>query len=146
MSTLARLTPRVALTAVGIGLVLVGAGVIYNQSAASDVPQSRDLTIAASPIFDFGMGKSGDIIRHRFTLKNPFDDPLRIASVASSCGCTVLPDERPREIAPGSVCELPVMVKLPHQRGEFQSTVVILFERHLSVRLRVRGLVVLPGT
>lgn len=57
--------------------------------------------------FDFGTIKQGTMVEHVFHFTNTGSEPLVIADVKSSCGCTV--PERPKEpIMPGEAGEIVV--------------------------------------
>jgi len=43
----------------------------------------------AAATWDFGRAKEGEVLKHKFTLKNQSANVLNIKSVQTSCGCTV---------------------------------------------------------
>ena len=55
--------------------------------------------------FDFGRIKEGDKVRHTYMVKNAGDNPLLIANVQVSCGCTA-PFYSKDPIAPGQTGEI----------------------------------------
>ena len=52
-------------------------------------PASTIPLVAVEPTFDLGTLVKGDTVVHSFVLKNTGTEPLTIALVAPSCGCTV---------------------------------------------------------
>jgi Protein of unknown function (DUF1573). len=48
----------------------------------------KTLIAVSEPVFDFGKITDGDIVRHVWEVKNVGHNPLLIASVQTSCGCT----------------------------------------------------------
>jgi hypothetical protein len=82
----------------------------------------------ADQVYDFGQERAGQIILHSFVLRNPYDRPLRIDRVVSSCGCTVL--LRPlASLASRGQLDVPIRVTLPRgAEDRFESRVVIYFE------------------
>jgi major membrane immunogen (membrane-anchored lipoprotein) len=51
-------------------------------------------------VWDFGTITDGEVVEHSFKFKNAGNEPLVIASVKASCGCTV-PDYSKEPVKPG---------------------------------------------
>jgi hypothetical protein len=75
-----------------------------------------------TPIHDFNEVKSGDLIRHDFTLKNTGTAPLEILEVRPSCGCTTAGDW-PKLLKPGESGIIPIQLKTDNFRGQITKTV-----------------------
>ena len=65
---------------------------------------------------DFGEAPSGESVQATFTLRNGGDEPLHIAYVRSSCGCTTAALEK-RELAPGEETPLTATLSLKYRTG-----------------------------
>ena len=78
----------------------------------------------SNPTFAFGSVISGQDVRHVFTLVNERDEPLKIAKVRATCGCT-LADDWEREVPAGGTWTLPVTLKTERLRGDVRKTVVV---------------------
>ncbi len=62
--------------------------------------------------FDFGTAKGKDTIVHQFKFKNTGDQPLHIANVSASCGCTI-PNKPDGPIAPGETSVITARIVAP---------------------------------
>lgn len=51
-------------------------------------------------VFDFGMIKEGDVVRHEYEFTNNGKNPLIISNAKGSCGCTV-PEYPTQPVPPG---------------------------------------------
>ena len=66
--------------------------------------------------FDFGEVPSGESVQATFTLRNGGDEPLHIAYVRTSCGCTTTALEK-RDLAPGEETPLIATLSLKNRSG-----------------------------
>lgn len=67
--------------------ILLGVSLVY-----ADTVKSRDASSSRKDdpyFFDFGKVKEGDILKHRFYLKNDTKQPIEIKQVNTSCSCTI---------------------------------------------------------
>ncbi|MCS7014502.1 MAG: DUF1573 domain-containing protein [Gemmatales bacterium] len=117
------------------------AGVIILTCSA----RSEDLTkfgtsnsaksVASSTHKDFGSVPRGIVCLHQFTLHNPFDRPIRIASVRTSCACATAQVDR-QEIAPGATATLSVSVDTGKYLGQRVFTIFVLLEQPVVQELQ----------
>lgn len=61
---------------------------------------AKPIAVVPEPIKSFEVVPKGDVVRHRFEIKNDGDQPLQITEVRPACGCTVANFDK--VIAPGS--------------------------------------------
>lgn len=91
---------------------------------------------------DFGRVIQGEVITYAFRLENTGRKPLVIASVSSSCGCTVA-DYPAGALEPGSEGFIKVTFDSNNRRGFQSKTVTVLANTQPnSVTLRVKAQVV----
>ncbi len=91
---------------------------------------------------DFGRVIQGEVITYAFRLENTGRKPLVIASVSSSCGCTVA-DYPTGALEPGSEGYIKVTFDSNNRRGFQSKTVTVLANTQPnSVTLRVKAQVV----
>lgn len=101
---------------------------------------------------DFRTVPRGAEARHVFTITNPYDQPVHIAQIKKSCGCTsALVDKA--TLAGGEQARLDVQLDTHRFTGRKDSAVTVVFDRpnYGQVRLRftsyIRGdVVVEPGS
>lgn len=71
-------------------------------SAPTSTPLSKAVIDFTSEVYDFGDITQGEVIKHNFVFRNSGTDPLIIAKVLTTCGCTIT--KFPKEpILPGTV-------------------------------------------
>ena len=92
--------------------------------------------------YDFGSLARGAKSEHRFTIKNNFKEDIRIASVQSSCGCTI-PQVAKEVLSSGEETELVTEFDTVKFKGPHSATITVTFAPPFSaeVRLQVRGYV-----
>ena len=73
---------------------------------------------------DFGEASSGESVQAPFTLRNGGDEPLHIAYVRTSCGCTTTALDK-RELAPGEETSLVATLSLKGRSGPQSKTLTI---------------------
>ena len=92
--------------------------------------------------YDFGSLARGAKSEHRFTIKNNFKEDIHIASVQSSCGCTI-PQVTKEVLASGEEAELITDFDTVKFKGSHSATITVTFAAPFSaeVRLQIRGYV-----
>ncbi len=79
----------------------------------------------ADSVFNFGEIKEGDNVRHTYIVQNVGDQPLFIANVATSCGCTA--PEFPKEpILPGQSGEVTLEFNSQGKAGHQKKNALII--------------------
>lgn len=111
-------------------LVVAGYGYLQATPPATE-NQDRLPKVDITPQnFDFGEIKYGDIVSHKFTIKNLGNEILKIKRIATSCSCTSA-EASSLDINPNETAELLVtydtglMVKGPHGIGKQQRVIYI---------------------
>ncbi len=84
----------------------------------------RSVTLAKKPdkisddfYWDFGNVKEGDVLRHRFIVKNDIDVPIKIGRINTSCACTTSKVERDT-VSPGEETSLDVQFDTKRYPGK----------------------------
>lgn len=83
--------PNASLLAVGLmGVLLVACSEVEGTSASPGFVQVQDSPLAAEggPIVDLGDREYGSQVEGRIRVRNVCDEPVRIDSVVTTCGCT----------------------------------------------------------
>lgn len=105
------------------------------------LPASSIQSRGGSQTYDFGEGRSGEVVTHVFQFRNPTSVELRVSNVHTSCGCTVLRTDL-RAIGPKETVQIPVEVKLGNPSPEFSSDVTVFFHDRGSIQFRMQGRVI----
>ncbi|MGB6043709.1 MAG: DUF1573 domain-containing protein [Pirellulales bacterium] len=92
--------------------------------------------------FDFASLARGSKAEHRFKIKNIYQEPIEIASVRSSCGCTD-PRVEKNVLQSGDETELVVAFNTVSFEGSHKATITVTFADPFDaeVRLQVMGFV-----
>lgn len=134
-----------------IVVALFIASIAYGQEVVSEDSGavSEDFSTAKELVFDslvhdFGRIKEVDgPVRHTFVFTNPFDHPIAIERVYTSCGCTHTDYSR-KAIKPGEQGTFTVEFDPEGREGKFDKKVTIVYNNgsgrtHLRVKGRVEG-------
>lgn len=92
--------------------------------------------------YDFGSLARGAKAEYRFKIKNRFKEDIRIASVKSSCGCTI-PQLTKEVLSSGEEAELITEFDTVKFKGKHTATITVEFASPYTaeVRLQVHGFV-----
>ncbi len=100
-------------------MVGIGAAANAQTPANPPVPASNTATNAgltnaigpkirfATPIYDFGRAKSGEVIKYTYVFTNIGDQGLEISNVHPQCGCTTA-GEYSKSVCPGGTGSIPI--------------------------------------
>lgn len=77
-----------------------------------------------SDAYDFGTAKEGDVIEHSFKFTNEGTEPVILAQVSASCGCTT-PEYTSEPVLPGKTGKVNVSFNTAGQVGVQQKIVTI---------------------
>lgn len=77
-----------------------------------------------SDVFDFGTIKEGEVVEHTFKFKNEGKEPVILAQVTASCGCTT-PSYTVDPILPGKEGDIKVSFNSAGQPGVQQKIVTV---------------------
>lgn len=99
----------------------------------------------ATPIYDFGRLKSGEVVKHDFVFTNIGTAPLEIRNVHVSCGCTTA-GEWARLIQPGQTGSIPIQFHSANLAGPVAKSVTVLCNdtNQQMVYLQIKGTVWKP--
>lgn len=91
-------------------------------------------------IHDFGVVReSEEFIEHTFVYTNSGNQPLKVSSVTSSCGCTV-PFWTKEEILPGDTGRITARYKTVNRPGPFSKTLQVSSNaENASISLTIKG-------
>ncbi len=127
MTRKSKFFPVFVIAAVILGIAAFG----YFQSVPNSKEENNSPKIEIQPkVFDFGQAKYGDVLRHKFKIKNSGNRVLEIKRVATSCGCTSAKVSK-EKINPGETAELLVtydtgaMGSGPHGKGKQERIIYI---------------------
>ena len=89
---------------------------------------------------DFGTVARAAKTEHRFTIKNPFDQEMRLAGIRASCGCTT-PIIETKVIPPGETGTILARFNTGTFTGQKQATLTVTLDRprYTELQLVVRG-------
>ncbi len=131
----------------GLGFVLgataqLAAGLPTNTAPAAVVPPQVAAPVAnaspgpapantngarikfATPVYDFGRAKAGDLVKYTYYFTNTGTDTLELKSVAPSCGCTAA-GEFSRQVPPGETGAVPIQFNGAHFNGPVFKTITV---------------------
>ena len=92
--------------------------------------------------FDFGELKEGETATHEFLFTNNGKEPLLIANVQPSCGCTI-PEWSKEPVAPGAAGKIKAMYNTKGRVGFFNKSITVTTNGDpASVTLFIKGSVV----
>lgn len=91
--------------------------------------------------WDFGTITDGEVVEHSFKFKNAGNEPLVIASVKASCGCTV-PDYSKEPVKPGKTGEIRVSFDSKGKENAVSKDVTIIANTvPVTSKLEIRAFV-----
>lgn len=76
-------------------------------------------------VFNFGTAKEGEIVEFSYRFKNTGSNPLVVANVSASCGCTVA-DKPEAPVRPGDIGYIKVKFNSDKRPGEAHKTISVL--------------------
>lgn len=92
-------------------------------------------------VWDFGTITDGEVVEHSFKFKNAGNEPLVIASVKASCGCTV-PDYSKEPVKPGKTGEIRVSFDSKGKENAVSKDVTIIANTvPVTSKLEIRAFV-----
>ncbi len=118
--------------------IFAAAVIVASASIAQAVSPSAALFKTTS--HDFGTVARAAKTEYRFELTNPFDQPIHIAGVRASCGCTT-PIVETQTIAPGQTGSILARFNTGSFTGARSATLTVTFDRpsYSEVQLHVKG-------
>jgi len=122
------------------------AAVVLVQAIAGEEPEINDWTRHVIPAqersFDFKTVAKGAVPEHQFVLKNPFQEPLVVRSVTSSCTCTSAHFDEAKSTLP-TYGELVIAVRFHGDlfEGHKNATLTVAIDKPnpAEIQLNIRG-------
>lgn len=131
-----------------IGFSSLSMGVFAQQNATSPLATSDKSTETQKPadnallvkeeVFDFGKIPQGKPVHHIFTVTNTSQQPLKIANVQASCGCTTPEWDKENSIAPGQEGKITVGYNAAAE-GAFTKFITITYNETGSKQINIKG-------
>jgi hypothetical protein len=127
-----------------MALLLVGSITVALCSMGQE-PAARLSLSCDQPVFDFGEKTPDQVVSHTFVLQNGGTQPVHIANVRTSCGCTTAA-LKTNTIDPGQSADLAVILTLQGRKGPQRKTIYVESSDPTvgNLRLEVAGQVTTP--
>jgi uncharacterized protein DUF1573 len=94
-------------------------------SATNSLPNTSGPKIEfATPVYDFGRVRSGDLVKYGFAFTNGGDEMLQVTGVQPSCGCTTAGDWS-RNVKPGETGKVPIQFNSANFNGPVFKTISV---------------------
>lgn len=90
-------------------------------TAGTNLPKLR----FATPIYDFGRLRSGEVLKYSYVFTNTGPDTVEITHVQPSCGCTAA-GEWTRKVEPGQTGSIPIQFNSANFNGQVFKTVTVM--------------------
>lgn len=78
----------------------------------------------ATPVYDFGKVKSGELVKYSYAYTNGGDQALEVTHVQPSCGCTTA-GEWTKKVEPGQTGNIPVQFNSANFNGQVFKTITV---------------------
>src|SRR5262245_61287224 len=98
---------------------------------------SQEVLSVKETAFDFGTIPQGKPVFHFFEVTNTGKDPMVIANVQTSCGCTT-PEWSREPVAPGATTKIKVGYNAAAEGG-FEKYITIMYNQNLSKQIKISG-------
>jgi len=128
-----------------IGLaILVLVGVLFavtgGRRKGSITTASGPKIVFATPVYDFGKVRSGEIVKYAFLFTNAGSAMLQVSNVQVSCGCTTAGDWS-REVEPGKIGSIPIQFNSTGFGSTVEKTITVSCNdtNQPSVVLQIKG-------
>ena len=125
--------------------VLVIAGVLYAVTGSGGrkgevAARSGPKIVFATPVYDFGKVKSGEIVKYTYVFTNVGGAMLQVSNVQVSCGCTTA-GEWSRQVEPGKIGSIPIQFNSTGFGGAVGKTITVISNdtNQPSVVLQIKG-------
>lgn len=136
-------------TAAAIGLVAIGA-LSGLAAETNQAPSARPAAGApggsgpriqfATPIYDFGKVKSGELVKYTYFFTNTGGATLQVSNVQVSCGCTTAGDWT-RQVEPGRTGNIPIQFNSANFNGQVGKAITVTCsdKSQPTVVLQIKG-------
>jgi hypothetical protein len=96
----------------------------FAQNIVQDKTITREDKPRDSRLWDFGQVKQGEVLRHKFVLKNETKGTLNIKEINTSCACTAS-EVKKRTLSPGESTTIEVLFKTKGYSGMVQQFIYV---------------------
>lgn len=125
--------------------ILVIAGVLYAVTGSGGrkgklAGGSGSKIIFATPVYDFGKVRSGEVVKYTYVFTNVGGAMLQVSNVQVSCGCTTA-GEWSRQVEPGKIGSIPIQFNSTGFGGAVGKTITVSCNdtNQPSVVLQING-------
>lgn len=133
-------SPRNRYKDLALNSLIIAATVICIMSYR--LPLFNRYLYAPTPIFSFGTVKTGDLVSHRYIVKNLHPWPVKVTEIKTSCGCTSTSVGKtlPATLKPGETLTINTKMDTSVKRGKvIQRINVITNDNPEGTILYIRG-------
>ena len=94
----------------------------------------------ATPVYDFGQIKGGEVVKYTFVFTNVGDHMLEVTAVQASCGCTTA-GEWTRQVEPGMSGSIPIQFNSGNFSGQVAKSITVTCNdtNQPTVGLQIKG-------
>jgi len=92
--------------------------------AASAVGDSGPKILFATPVYDFGQIKGGEVVKYTYVFTNVGGAMLEVSNVQASCGCTTA-GEWTRQVEPGQTGSIPIQFNSGSFSGQVAKSITV---------------------
>jgi hypothetical protein len=96
------------------------------------------LLILKEKEFDFGKIPQGKPVQHTFEFSNAGTQPMKLANVQASCGCTTPEWDKNKEVAPGASSSIRVGYNAAAE-GPFNKVITITYNENQTKQINIKG-------
>ena len=137
-------------TAPAIGMITAALGFSSMAAESNQTPTtspapeavggSGPKIVFATPVYDFGRIKGGDIVKYTFVFTNAGSALLQVSNVHAPCGCTTAGDWT-RQVEPGKTGSIPIQFNSGNFNGPVTKAVTVTCNdaKQPTVGLQIKG-------
>ncbi len=115
------------------------AGHAHSTDSKTEVKKpAEEVLLIKEEVYDFGKIPQGKPVNHVFIVTNISQQPLKIANVQASCGCTTPEWDKENAIAPGQDSKITVGYNAAAE-GAFSKFITITYNETGSKQITIKG-------
>jgi len=121
----------------GAIVLVAGVGLL-----SSVLPVFGNSLFAPGGRYDFGSVKAGEVVKHRFSVRNLHPWPVTVKAIYGDCGCTKVSASRrlPFQLSPLQAVEIEAQVDTARRSGPIsQSITVTVSDNPKGAQLSIKG-------
>ena len=109
-----------------------------NTEKVETTKPAEEVLVIKEDVYDFGKIPQGKPVHHVFTVTNAGKEPLKIANVQASCGCTTPEWDKDSAIPPGEETEIKVGYNAAAE-GAFTKFITVTYNDTMSKQITIKG-------